>query len=196
MCGTFDPPHIGHLLLAHTAVEQIGLTQVLFLPVGQPTHKTALSTAVHRLAMTRAAIADNPRFTLDSTDVDRPAPHYTATLLPLLTQKYPDHELWLLLGEDSLHDLPGWYQPEKVVAQARLAVLPRPGVNAREDTAFAAAVTWLNGPAIQLSSTQLRARLRAGLSGRYAVPTAAREYIRAHQLYHDPHGLGAGRTLV
>lgn len=187
MCGTFDPPHIGHLLLAHTAVEQLGLTQVLFLPVGQPTHKTSQTTAVHRLAMTRAAIADNPRFILDPIDIERPAPHYTATLLPLLTQKYPDHELWLLLGEDSLHDLPNWYQPQKVMAQAQVAVLPRPSLNGngnvREDSPLAAAVTWLDGPVIHLSSTQLRGRLRVGLSGRYVLPTAVQDYIRAHQLY-------------
>lgn len=186
MCGTFDPPHIGHLLLAHTAVEQLALAHVLFLPVGQPTHKTTLTTAVHRLAMTRAAIADNPRFILNETDAERPAPHYTATLLPLLQAQYPQHELWLLLGQDALHDLPHWYEPQQILAQARLAVLPRPGLDTPApdaDFMAQAQVTWLVGPMIQLSSTQLRARLRAGLSGRYALPTAVRTYIRAHQLY-------------
>ncbi len=197
MCGTFDPPHIGHLLLAHTAVAQLGLAQVLFLPVGQPTHKTTLTSAAHRRAMTEAAIADNPHFALDMTDMVRPAPHYTATLLPLLHDNYPDHELWLLLGEDAWRGLPTWHAPEAVVAQARLAVLPRP---VREpspapvtlDVPGVWPVVWLDGPAIYLSSTMLRARLGAGLDGRYLLPTAVLTYIRTHQLYQTT----GGQTLV
>ena len=193
MCGTFDPPHIGHLLVAHTAVEQLGLAQVLFVPVGQPTHKTTLTPAAQRVAMTQAAIADNPHFALDLTDVEREPPHYTATLLPLLQAKFPQSELWLLLGEDSLRDLPTWHKPDLVCAQARLAVLPRPGV-VRDVSADRADVTWLDGPAVHLSSTMLRARLGAGFSGRYVLPTAVQAYIQAAQLYRH-HG-EAGRVVV
>lgn len=184
MCGTFDPPHIGHLILAQTAREQLALSRVLFLPVGEPTHKTAPTPASHRVAMIRAAIADNPHFALDLTDVERPAPHYTATLLPRLQEKFPQQELWLLLGEDSWRDLSTWYQPEQVAARAKIAVLPRPGVSA-PPSPYAA--TWLEGPAVHVSSTMIRTKLRVGVSWRYVLPTAVRDYIRTHQLYQYRH---------
>ena len=128
--GTFDPPHIGHLLLAETAKVALQLDRVLFLPVGDPPHKNEcrVSPAHHRIAMTRLAIAGNPAFVLDTTDVDRPAPHYTATLLPILHHHYPQAELWLVLGSDSLQDLPNWHYPHDLLGQCRLAVLERPGV--------------------------------------------------------------------
>jgi nicotinate-nucleotide adenylyltransferase len=189
MCGTFDPPHLGHLLLAELAWGQLGLARVLFLPVGQPTHKTAVTTAVHRLALTHAAIADNPHFAVDETDMARPAPHYTATLLPLIQAQYPDHELWLLLGEDAWQDLPRWYQPDQIRAQARLAVLPRPGAG-RDDGAGADEVgeppRWLQGPALSVSSTWLRRELAGGRVPRYLLPTAVINYIHTHQLYRRP----------
>lgn len=191
--GTFDPPHLGHLILAETARESLHLDRVLFMPTGEPPHKQSqtISAVYHRLAMARLAIAGNPFFQLDPTDADRPAPHYTYSLLPLLQEALPAAQLWLLLGGDSLRDLPTWHAPAAIIACCRLAVLPRPEAGfdlpELEQTipGLAAAVDLLAGPAIHLSGTQIRAWSRAGRSLRYLLPESVRGYIQEHQLYQS-----------
>lgn len=189
--GTFDPPHLGHLWVAETAREQLHLDQMLFLPVGQPPHKQNQSvTAVsHRLAMTRLAIASNPEFVLDTTDTDRPLPHTTHTLLPLLHQAYPDSQFWFLIGADSLHNLPTWGSPEQIIAQCRLAVYPRPGVTIdwpKLKTAvpeIETAVDLIKGPIMSISSSGIRGWRRLGHSVRYLVTADVLQYIETHGLY-------------
>lgn len=189
--GTFDPPHLGHLWVAETAREQLGLDQMLFLPVGEPPHKqNQLVTAVsHRLAMTRLAIASNPEFVLDTTDTDRPLPHTTHTLLPLLHQAYPDSQFWFLIGADSLHNLPTWGQPDRIIAQCRLAVYPRPGVTIdwpKLKTAvpeIETAVDLIKGPIMSISSSGIRGWRREGHSVRYLVTQPVLDYIHEHKLY-------------
>ncbi|MDX1662190.1 MAG: nicotinate-nucleotide adenylyltransferase [Candidatus Promineifilaceae bacterium] len=192
--GTFDPPHIGHLLLAETAHHQLNLERVLFIPTGEPPHKSTqpLSPAAIRLQMTELAVADNEAFTVSRLDMKRDPPHYTATLLPLLRQRYGDAKLWLLIGGDSLRDLPTWYEPRTVVEQSRLAVLPRPGApfhwemleQALPD--LRARVTILDGPHIALSSTRIRTWAAQGRSLRYVVPPAVARLIEHEQLYQRP----------
>lgn len=188
MCGTFDPPHIGHLILAQTAAHQLGLERVLFLPVGEPTHKTTQTAVCHRLAMVRLAIADNSLFALDATDAERPPPHYSATLLPLLRQIYLNQSLCFLMGSDSLNDLPDWHAPRKLIAQCRLAVLRRPGFGVDEGRLDEAVpgwrerTTWLKGPSMYVSSSFVRGAVQ-GEGLRYVLPTAVREYIHRNQLY-------------
>lgn len=189
--GTFDPPHIGHLLLGETARVQLGLDRVLFLPAGQPPHKQhhAITPASHRLAMTRLAIADNPHFTVDTTDIARPAPHYTSTLLPLLQVRYPKADLWLLVGGDSLRDLLQWHEPERVLALCRLGVLPRPGITinwsqlAETLEGIPGRVDPLDGPTIAVSSTHIRTNAPAGKSLRYLTPHPVINYLQTHNLY-------------
>lgn len=189
--GTFDPPHIGHLLLAETARETLQLEQVLFLPAGQPPHKgdRTISPAEHRLAMTELLVAENPHYRADPLDLHRPPPHYTATLLPLLRDGYPDAVLWLLIGGDSLRDFLSWHRPEEILKFARLAVLPRPGADPDWPALVAAlpalegAVTFLDGPSVALSATQIRRWAAAGRGLNYLMPPAVREYIHRHQLY-------------
>lgn len=189
--GTFDPPHIGHLILAETAREQLGLSKVLFVPAGQPVHK--LDQTVHpaeqRVELTRLAIAGHPQFQLDTTDIDRPPPHYTATLLPLLQEKFPQSSFWLLIGGDSLRDLLSWHQPAAILAQCRLAVLPRPGAE-YDWTSLTTAlpdlpqkVTFLDGPAISLSSTQIRQWAATGRTLRYLAPPPVLALIQELNLY-------------
>lgn len=191
MCGTFDPPHLGHLILAETAAEQLGLARVLFLPVGQPTHKSTLTPAVHRAEMTRLAIADNPRFALDLSDINRPGPHYTYSLLPIIQQQYPTQTLWLIMGGDSLRDLPRWKEPHQLLAQCRLAVLERPGeaLNWAElrqlFPTIDQTVTLLSGLSMAVSSTLIRQGVQGNRPLRYVLPPAVREYIAQHQLYQD-----------
>jgi nicotinate-nucleotide adenylyltransferase len=189
--GTFDPPHVGHLWLAETARAQLGLECVLFLPVGEPPHKEGKKiTAVnHRLIMTQLAIQDNPCFVLDKTDCDRPPPHTTVTLLPQIQARYPEAQLWLLIGADSLRDMPAWVKPHRILQLCRLGVLPRPGVEIDWEfleTAvphIRAAAHWLDGPSVAISSTEIRRWAHAGNSLRYLVPTAVDAYIQTQQLY-------------
>lgn len=191
--GTFDPPHIGHLILAETARVNLQLDQVLFLPVGDPPHKMGqmISPAQHRIAMTQLAIADHSAFVVDTTDVDRPPPHYTATLLPLLQQGHPQDDLWLVLGSDSLRDLPEWHDADQVLCWARLAVLDRPGVMINWSVLEAALpnlqgrLDWLEGPSVMVSATMLRGFAAANRSLRYLVPEAVRSYLATHQLYQS-----------
>jgi nicotinate-nucleotide adenylyltransferase len=191
--GTFDPPHAGHLLLAQTALEQLGLERVLLVPAGQPVHKVdeTVSEAHHRVTMTRLAAASNPAFLVDTADVERPEPHTTTTLLPLLRARYPGRQLWLLLGGDSLRDFAAWYRPQEIIAQARLAVLARPDAIVSWPELEAAvpgvrdAVTWLDGPSVAVSSTQIRRWSAAGRTLRYVVPDAVCAYIDRTGLYHS-----------
>lgn len=189
--GTFDPPHIGHLWLAETAQEQLHLDHIVFLPTGTPPHKQeqCVTAVSHRLAMLQEAIAGNPAFQIDTTDIERPLPHTTATLLPLLHRKHPNAQLWWLIGSDSLRDLPTWESPQSIIQQCRLGVLPRPDVKIDWhvlDTAvpgIRTCVDWLDGPQIHLSSTHIRHWGKSGHSLRYLVATAVAAYIQTHHLY-------------
>lgn len=191
--GTFDPPHIGHLLLAQTAMAELGLERVLFLPAGQPVHKgdQVVSAAHHRITMARLAVAGNDAFVVDTTDVERPGPHTTVTLLPLLEEKYAARPFWLLIGGDSLRDLPTWVRPQELVARIRLAVLPRPEATINWPALEAAvpgvraAVHLLDGPTVALSSTRMRQWASAGRSLRYMTPDPACAYIARTSLYQS-----------
>ena len=189
--GTFDPPHIGHLWLGETAQDQLGLDEVWFLPVGEPPHKeSGKTTAVsHRYQMIQLAIHGFPTFSVNRTDMDRPAPHTTISLLAILRETHPDTQFWLIIGADSLRDLPTWVAPCELIAHCRLAVLDRPGVIidwGLLDTAVPgvhAAVDWLHGPIVDISSTAIRQWARTGRSLRVLVETAVLDYIQENKLY-------------
>ena len=189
--GTFDPPHIAHLVMADQARSQLGLPCVLLVPAGQPPHKLdrPITPIEHRLAMTQLAIADDPSLALSRVDVDRPGPHYTADTLALLHAAHPDDELYLLIGSDSLRDLTAWRDPSRVVAQARLAVMRRPDAEldiSRLESALpgiSARVEWLDAPWLNISSSDIQRRVRGGGSIRHLVPAAVERYIVEHELY-------------
>jgi nicotinate-nucleotide adenylyltransferase len=189
--GTFDPPHIAHLVMADQARDQLKLARVFFVPAGQPPHKLdrVLSSVEHRVAMTQLAIAGDERFVISRMDVDRPGPHYTADMLALMQAEHPGDELYLLIGSDSLRDLRMWHEPARVVAQARLAVIRRPGAEPDWRALQAAApeiatrVDWVDTPHLDISSTDIKRRVRAGLAIRYLVPTPVERYIVEHGLY-------------
>ena len=190
--GSFDPPHYGHLALAETARVQLQLARVLFVPAGEPPHKTdvKLSPIAKRVALVQAAIADNGAFALSRVDVDRPGPHYTVDMLRLLRAEFPQVTDWfLLLGEDSLHDFLSWRAPEEILELAELAVMRRPEKPAPLETlqerlpTLERRLTWLDVPPLHLSATELRRRVREGLPLRYLVPLPVEVLIRKHQLY-------------
>jgi len=189
--GTFDPPHIAHLVMAEQACEQLKLERVLFVPAGQqPLKHNRTTTPVElRVAMTQLAIAGNPAFELSRVDVDRPGPHYTADMLKLLREAYPGSLLYLLIGSDSLHDLLHWRDPARIVAQARLAVMRRPGfapdMSALEVAlpGIAERVEWVDAPGLDVSSSDIQRRVREGRSIRYLVPRAVESLIVEQGLY-------------
>ncbi len=189
--GTFDPPHLGHLILASVTADALALDAVWFVPAGEPPHKQrrAITPIAHRLEMVRLALASNPLFHLSRLDVDRPGPHFTADMVALAQAQQPTAELFFLMGGDSLGDLPHWHEPERLLRLCRLAVFrrPEPLIDMdRLETALPGVrecVTFVEGPSIGLSGTMIGARVRAGQSIRYLVPDAVGEYIAVHGLY-------------
>jgi nicotinate-nucleotide adenylyltransferase len=190
--GTFDPPHIAHLAMADQARGQLNLSRVLFVPAGQPPHKLSqvVTSVEQRVAMTQLAIAGEAGFELSRVDLDRPGPHYTADMLALMRAAYPDDELHLLIGSDSLRDLLTWRDPARVIAQARLAVMRRPeaepDMRALESAlpGIGSRVDWVDAPWLDVSAHDIRRRVRAGLSIRHLVPHSVERYIADHALYH------------
>jgi len=189
--GTFDPPHYGHLVLAENARTQLSLDRVLFVLAGQPPHKPGRPVAAshHRLAMVQAAIADNDFFTISCVDLDRPGPHYTVDTLSLLHRDYPQAEFYFLMGGDSLAEFPHWWDAPGILQQTMLAVMPRPGydpdmvVLEQMLPGIRERVEWLDVPYLDIASTELRARVRKGLSLRYLMPSAVARYVSEHGLY-------------
>lgn len=190
--GSFDPIHYGHLALAETARVQLGLDQVLFVPVGQPPHKDEglLSAPEHRLAMLHLALENNPGFAVSHVDLERPGPHYTVEMLSIIREQMPEVTRWFfLMGEDSLHDLGSWRDPEEILRQVTLAVMPRVGKRAdvmalrARFPLLAERLVWLDVPPVYYSATELRLRVRKGLPLRYLVPPDVEAYIQEQALY-------------
>lgn len=191
--GTFDPIHFGHLRLAEEAREQLGLDRVLFLPAPRPWRKAGrpVSSVVHRLAMVRLAVAGNPAFAVSTIELEQSGPTYTAlTLAALRTELGEGAGLHFILGADALRDLPNWWEPQRIVALARLAVAargraPLRGLDAldRRVPGLLAACERIAMPPLTISSTDLRNRAAAGRSLRYLVPDAVASYIAEYHLY-------------
>lgn len=190
--GTFDPPHLGHLILADEGRSALALDKVLWVVAGQPPHKRDLTiTGVdQRLEMVRAAITGNPSFEASRADIDRPAPHYTTGTLRWLREHGVDSPIALLMGSDSLHDLPNWHQPAEVIdGCARIGVLRRPGVEIDWDALDRALpelrpkVTFFDAPYIGISGHEVRRRVQSGGSYRYLVLPRVADVIEASGLY-------------
>ncbi|MGB2693661.1 MAG: nicotinate-nucleotide adenylyltransferase [Dehalococcoidia bacterium] len=189
--GTFDPPHVGHLLLAEQAREQLRLERVLWVPAGDPWRKSGrtVSSAADRVAMVRAAIEGNDAFAVCELEAEREGPTYSVETLDELHRQRAKDELFFLLGLDALLDLPNWHEPARLIELASLAVAPRgeaqPSVEelGRLLPGLAARVAWVKMPRIDVSGTELRRRAAEGRSLRYAVPDAVARYIRQQRLY-------------
>ena len=189
MGGTFDPIHVGHLVIAEAVREALALDRVLFVPAGVPPHKPAAEvTAVSdRVAMVELAISGNEAFELSRIEVDRPGPSFTVDTVERLAT---DADVVVILSAETFHELPTWHEPERLFAAARVAVVPREGYPA-PDLAWLAAtfpgresrVTYVTAPHLGLSSTAIRGRVAAGRSIRYVVPDAVATYIADHHLY-------------
>lgn len=190
--GTFDPVHLAHLILAEQCREQLNLDEVWFVPAGEPPHKLAFprSAATHRRAMVEFAIAGHASFRLSDIELQRSGPSYTVDTLEALHQDFPEHQWWLLMGADSLRDFLTWRAPDRIVNLARIAAVNR-GPNHEFDTRsfiarFGARLDVVNMPVVDLSASDIRRRVREGLSIRFLVPRAVEVYIQQHGLYQTP----------
>ncbi len=190
--GTFDPIHIGHLILAEEARYLLGLDQVLLAPAADPPHKRdrGKSAAEHRVSMVELAVVDNPHLALSRVDVDRPGPHYTLDMVRLLREQHgPGVAIYFLMGLDSLADLPTWHRPLELMQQCNLVAFSRPDAAFDWDALEAALpgvrarVTLLPMPLLQISSSDLRERARQGRPLRYQVLPQVEQYIHEQQLY-------------
>ncbi len=185
--GSFNPPHLGHLIVAEAIGEAFGLERVLWMPVYRPAHKapSALAPFEHRLRMVELAVAGNPRF--ETSDAERRPGEvsYTVETLRRLRAQHPEHRYALLIGEDSYRQLSTWREPEAILGLARVLVYPRYGAAPEPPPPPppGADVQWADAPRIELASADLRARLRRGASVRYQVPAAVEAYLHRHALY-------------
>lgn len=190
--GTFDPPHIGHLILAAEARDQLKLDCTIWVLTPDPPHKHGkeISSMRHRLAMVEMAIEDDDDFSLSSVDIDRPGPHYTLDTVNLLKEQYPDYYLIYLMGGDSLHNLPEWYESEMFLdALDGIGVMRRPGdevdvsglLNALPQ--LANKLNFVTAPLLEISAEQIRRRARENLAYRYYLLPKIYRFIEKHKIY-------------
>lgn len=183
--GTFDPPHIGHLIAAQDVFVALGLDRVLFIPAHAPPHKRsrAITPAAIRLEMLEAAIGDDARFGVDTLELERKGISYTVDSLRELREREPRWELYLLLGTDQARDLGSWREPAEIVRLARLVVMARDGVGSVSLPWPAETVAVSR---IDVSSTEVRNRMAEGRPIRYVVPDGVLRVIEREGLYRTP----------
>ncbi len=190
--GTFDPPHIGHLILAAEAGAQLGLDRLLWVLTPNPPHKQSqlITPLEHRLAMVELAISDNRRFELSTVEMDRPAPHYALDTVRIISEQNPSADLVYIMGGDSLRDLPAWHRPADLLAALHfIGVMRRPGdsidLPALEKIipGLTAKVRYVDAPLLDIAAHEIRRRVADGRPFRYFLPPAVYDYILEHNLY-------------
>ena len=191
--GTFDPIHMGHLVVAEEARVQLGLDEVLFVPAGRPWFKSdvPVTDADHRLTMVELSVASNPAFRPSDIEITRPGPTYTTDTLESLREELGDTvQLYVILGADALSDLERWHEPQRILELAEIVGVTRPS-HGRVDLGRLEAslgisgdsLKLLEGPLIEVSGTDIRRRIREGRSIKYLVPETVEAYILEQGLY-------------
>jgi nicotinate-nucleotide adenylyltransferase len=182
--GSFDPVHMGHLIVAQEAAIRLGLDQVRLVPAGRQPFKRAglAASAADRLAMVRLAVEGDARLVADDREIRRPGPSYTIDTLRELAEEHAAAALCLLIGADAAGDFPEWRDADAIPSLATVVVLTRPGMTVPEHPLIGQT---LEVPAIGISATDVRARCRRGESVRYLVPDAVARYIAERHLYTE-----------
>ncbi len=183
--GSFDPVHYGHLLLAESAREQLKLDKVLLMPAATAPHKRGQESAPakSRIEMLELAIGGHAALEISRLEIDRGGVSYTVDTLSTLRAEHPGAELILLVGGDTLADMPNWKDPEKVVSLARIAVVDRPGISMEAVELPGAELLCVEMPRIDLSSREIRSHVARGESIRYRLPRGVEQYILHAGLY-------------
>jgi nicotinate-nucleotide adenylyltransferase len=193
MGGTFDPIHYGHLVAAEEARCQLELEKVIFIPAGRPPHKTKreISAARHRLNITRLAVASNPFFRVSDVEIMKPGPSYTIDTVQIFKEKFPGAELFFITGADAVLEILSWKRVEELLRLCYFVAATRPGYQLDELSKNIPGFP-INGkkriitmevPALAISSTDLRRRVREGRPIKYLVPEAVEAYILNNNLY-------------
>lgn len=195
MGGTFDPIHYGHLVAAEMARCQFKLNKVVFIPSGSPPHKTSrdVAPAELRYAMVESAIRDNPAFDISPIEVEREGLSYTVETLRILRRAWPAHELFFITGTDALLEIFSWHEPLEILTLIQFIGAARPGFDAsdfllkvqQEHPETQGRIHYLEVPALSISSTDIRSRVRRGEPIRYLLPESARVFIEQQGLYKN-----------
>jgi nicotinate-nucleotide adenylyltransferase len=183
MGGTFDPIHLGHLFAAEAVAKNFKLDSIIFIPAGDPWQKATYASAQHRLAMTKLAIQDHSSFQISTIEIDRAGPTYTIDTLQELHNLYPDAELFFITGADSLSGIGSWKQVEKLWPLATFIGVSRPGHTLKAPNFPGASLELLEISALEVSSTEIRAKVNSGESLDGLVPEKVSEYIKEQNLY-------------
>jgi nicotinate-nucleotide adenylyltransferase len=192
--GTFDPIHLGHLALAREARQALDLESVLVVPNAIPPHKgPGVSASEHRAAMVHLAIADDPALELSTLELDRPGPSYAVDTVAAVAERSRAEgrpEPWFILSDEALAELPTWRQPQRILELARIAAAPRPGWPRPQPDWLeehfpgrSSRVTFLDGPALDIAASDVRARVARGEDISGLVPAAVAAYVTGHGLY-------------
>ncbi len=191
--GTFDPVHLGHLKIAEEARESLNLSELIFVPAGQPPLKLPhpITSAEHRLEMLRLAVGDSPHLKVSTMEIERSGPSYTVDTVAELRGQYgSEDELFFILGWDSLAQLEEWREPSRIIRMCYLVAVPRPGCQQPNLEALEAnipgisqRVVFLERPRVDISASAIREMAARGMSLSQLVPQPVEEYIRQHELY-------------
>ena len=186
MGGTFDPIHHGHLVAASEVATSFNLDEVIFVPTGEPWQKRGVSPAEHRYLMTVIATASNPRFTVSRVDIDRGGPTYTKDTLKDIRAQRPDSEIFFITGADAMAQILTWKDVDELWKLAHFVAVSRPGHAAVSQQDLPNRdVSWLEVPALSISSTDCRGRVSRGFPVWYLVPDGVVQYISKHNLYRS-----------
>ncbi len=184
--GTFNPPHMAHLMAAEGVRDQLKLDKVLFVPAAIPPHKQKenIVPVKHRLEMVRLAIRGNRYFEISDVELHRKGPSYTIDTVREMRRSYPDDELLFIMGIDLLTEFDTWKEPDMILEECRLVAMNRPGFDlAVIDKDLLMRVELVNVPSVDISSTNIRRRVKSGRSIRYLVTQDVEEYIHGNSIY-------------
>jgi len=203
--GSFDPVHIGHLIIAQDAAERFELSEVLLIPAFIPPHKQHLRQvdSKHRINMLERAVETDPRFSISDIELNRGGVSYTVDTMRALRELYADAELFLIIGSDTLVDLHSWHKLDELLKMCKIATFLRPGeelveiisdkIRVPEQMKSGLLENIIGAHRIEISSTEIRRRVADGLGIRYLVPKEVEAYIYEHGLYRGEHGPRSGR---
>ncbi|WP_345239795.1 nicotinate-nucleotide adenylyltransferase [Pontibacillus salipaludis] len=178
--GTFDPPHMGHLLIAEEVYQELGLDEVWFIPSNDPPHKTATNTKVNdRLEMTQLAIDSNPHFKINTIEIERSGTSYTFDTVKTLIDEFEDIQFYFIMGGDMVEYLPKWNRIDELVEMITFVGVKRKG----HELSSPYPIQTIDIPVFEVSSTFIRERMMQGRSARYLLPQSVESYIKERGLY-------------
>ncbi len=181
--GTFDPPHLGHLVIAEEAFDACGLDEVWFVPVHTPPHKERqVTAALHRYNMVKKAIETNPHFQICDIELKRAGRSYTLDTIRDLNERHPEYEFYFILGGDMAADLPNWHGIEELMKRVTFIAFEREG-SAAVPEFIESGLLKIKSPRLDLSSSDMRRRIKDHQTTAYYIERSVRDYIKEHRLY-------------